>query len=126
MYLYVYTHFINYFSFFIFPLHNLKEFDHTFPTPNELEASQKDSDIAKKYLIKLLKNLNKEDVHKKMKDPHFIMYLSKYLDPTILSLLCKFLSDKSMSKLPAKLSMSFDMLKLTLDESSSLADDDEL
>ena len=75
--------------------------------------------------MKLLKNLKKEDLHKKMKDPHFIMYLSKYLDPTILSLLCKFLSDKSVSKLPAKLSMSFDMLKLTLDDGSSL-DDDEL
>jgi hypothetical protein len=49
-----------------------------------------------------------------MKDPHFLLYLSLYLDESAMGMLCKYIiCDKPTSRVSAKLAMSLDMLKMS-------------
>jgi hypothetical protein len=68
-------------------------------------------------LVKLLKNSDSNELRKGLTDPHLLLHLSTLLDDDCSNLLCKFVNRGSgIDKIPAKLSMALDFLKMSLDD----------
>lgn len=102
----------------------LSEFEHVFPTTEELREAQTVK-LARKHICRLLKAGVNSNTKNKLKDPHLLLYLSSFLDDSALAMLCEYINDKSPTRAPAKLSMSLDMLKMSFDDSTGSEDEDD-
>ena len=74
---------------------NIIEYEHSFPTINELKHSNNENKhenihmnkILKKHIIKILSTINNKETLKRLLDPHLLYYLMNIIDDLSLDLL---------------------------------------
>ena len=77
-------------------------------------------------MLKILKISDSNELRTRFSDPHLLQYLSALLDDDCSHLLCKFVGGlEGNARLPPKLSMALDMLKISLDDSPQSCDEQE-
>ena len=87
--------------------------------------SQQSATLARKYIGRLLKDAGKAETRTKMKDPHLLLHISALMDEISLDLLCKYVGASAVGRMPGKVAMSLDILKISFDEISMENDDDQ-
>jgi len=81
-------------------------FDHSFPTPGELNDDNNNARaVAKRFLVRLLKHFkpNKplpQEAYSRLRDPHLLLHLSDMLDPAAFDLLLAHISPLSSLSSP--------------------------
>lgn len=95
-------------------------FEHLFLTKKEIQESERNQLIIQKHMLKTLKISDSEELRKRLSDPHLLQYLSSLLDENCSQLLCKFVGgSEENARVPSKLSMALDMLRITFDDAQS-------
>ena len=102
------------------------DFEHYFPTQQELLRDQKASGMAKKHLLRQLGRLGTTGIKSVLRDPHLLLYISGSLgvDKTSFLALCKSLREPG-DALSSGVKMVLESSKLVLESSLKVGESDE-
>ena len=103
------------------------DFEHYFPTQQELLQEQKASGLARKHLLRQLGRLGSPGIKSILRDPHLLLYISGALrvDKTSFLALCKSLREPG-DALSSGVKMVLENVKYSLDSSFADSDDDSI
>jgi hypothetical protein len=105
-------------------IHIFPVFEHVFLTSKEIQESERNQLIIQKHVVKTLKISDSNELRKRLSDPHLLQYLSAFLDDDCGHLLCSFVGGLGgNTRIPSKLSMALDMLKISFNDAQSCDED---
>ena len=93
-------------------------FEHSFPSEWEINENAGMELLSKKHVLKIIEESTKIGGVISMRDPHFILYISKLLDKSTRNALCKSLLDGSIT-IPGNVKIALQMIALSIGDSNS-------